>query len=119
MRKVDTQLLRAMYLSDAFGASGNLTADILDLCRKLKVTVNVLDSSTGFSITGHLGNQYLFGGTRNSSIVTVEMMSTKEHISEIKQQILSMLENKKDSIMFYEVPTESYIFNDDLEFPPK
>ena len=119
MRKIETHLLRAMFLSDAFGASGNLTSDILSLCRQMKVTVNVLDSSTGFTITGHPGNQYLFGGTRNSSIVTVEMMSGKNILYELKQQILGLLENKKDSICFYDVPTESYIFDDDLEYPPK
>ena len=119
MRKVETHLLRAMFLSDAFGASGNLTSDILGLCRQMKVTVNVLDSSTGFTITGHLGNEYLFGGTRNSSIVTIEMMSTKGKLDEMKQQILGLLENKKDNISFYDVPTESYIFDDDIEFPPK
>lgn len=117
MKKINTHLLRAMYTSEAFGISGNLTSDILEQCRKMRVTVNVLDSSAGITVTGHSGNYYLFGGTKNTSVITVEMISTKERLSKIKINILGMLEKKKDNIMFYEVPTEGYIFND-LEYPP-
>ena len=83
----------------------------------MKVTVNVLDSSTGFTITGHTGNQYLFGGTKKSTVVTVEMMSAKERLDKLKQSILGLLENKKDNIAFFQVPLEAYLFNEDLEFP--
>lgn len=118
MKKIDIHLLRAMYTSESFGISGNLTSDILEQCRKMRVSVNVLDSSAGITVTGRSGNYYLFGGTKNTSVITVEMISTKERLSIIKQKILKMLENKKDNIMFYEVPAEGYIFDENLEYPP-
>ena len=90
----------------------------MEICRKMKVTINVLDSSTGHTLTGDPGNNYLFGGKHTSYTVTVEMISTQERLTKVKQRILEVVSIKNDNIIFYRIPVEGYILNEIMEFPP-
>ena len=102
-----------MYQEGAFGISGNLTSDVLNICKQMQLDAMVLKVDQGFSPNGRPPSSYLFGGSSGAKPVVVEIVLRTTTIDELKPKLVDLLKKGKDNGVFYEIPLEAHVFNPD------
>ena len=106
-------LLRIMYSHNAFGKSGNLTTDIIGLCRNMECDVFVYESAAGYNVMSEPARNYLFGATRGGRPNMTEVVLKSKNLQAFKTSVIELLENGKDNAAFYTIPLEGVVFNPD------
>ena len=106
-------VLRIMYSQEAFGKTGSLTHDLINMSKQLGIGAFEFEGSGGYTVTGSHGRNYLWGGTPDAIPKMMELIFPATETDRVTSAIKDLLAPGKDNILYYTIPATHVIMNED------